>query len=97
MKNTNEGELLLIKLQAANLLKVTLLYGCFSRFLNYTNGTKSQKTSQISLTSKYLKTSSKTFQNLLKFSAREIPNRQLQKFTSVISIFIFDAKQKYEK
>ena len=30
------------------LLKVTLLHGCFSRFLNYTDGTKSRKTSQIS-------------------------------------------------
>ena len=29
----------------ATLLKVTLLHGCFSRFLNCTNGTKSCKTS----------------------------------------------------
>ena len=29
-------------------LKVTLLYGCFSRFLNCTNGTKSRRTSHIS-------------------------------------------------
>ena len=29
------------------LLKVTLLYGCFSSFLNCTNGTKSHKTSHI--------------------------------------------------
>ena len=29
--------------------KVTLLYGCFSRFLNCTNGTKSSKTSHIYL------------------------------------------------
>ena len=30
--------------QPATLLKVTLLNGCFSRFLNYTNSTKSRKT-----------------------------------------------------
>ena len=30
----------------ATLLKVTLLHGCFSRFSNCTNGTKSRKTSQ---------------------------------------------------
>ena len=29
-------------LKPANLLKLTLLYGCFSRFLNCTNGTKSR-------------------------------------------------------
>ena len=31
------------KLKPATLLKVTLLHGCFSRFLNCTNGTKSRK------------------------------------------------------
>ena len=31
------------------LLKVTLLHGCFSRFLNCTNGTKSHNTSHINL------------------------------------------------
>ena len=35
-------ELLLVKLQAKNLINVTLLHGCFSRFLNCTNGTKSR-------------------------------------------------------
>ena len=34
MKNTHEGVLLLVKLPAS-LLKLTLLYGCFSRFLNF--------------------------------------------------------------
>ena len=29
------------------ILKVTLLHGCFSRFLNCTNGAKSQKASHI--------------------------------------------------
>ena len=29
----------------ATLLKVTLIHGCFSRFLNCTNGTKLRKTS----------------------------------------------------
>ena len=31
---------LLVKLKPATLLKVLLLHGCFSRFLNCTNGTK---------------------------------------------------------
>ena len=31
----------------ATLLKVTLLYGCFSRFLNCANGTKSRNASQM--------------------------------------------------
>ena len=44
VKNTHEGLLLLAKLQTpAILLKVTLLDGCFSRFLNCTNGSKSCK------------------------------------------------------
>ena len=47
VKNTHGGVLLLVKLQAATLLKVTLLYWCFSRFLNCTNGIISQKTSHI--------------------------------------------------
>ena len=47
---THEGVLLLVKLQAKSfttLLKVTLLHGCFSRFLNCTNGTKSPNASQM--------------------------------------------------
>ena len=51
VKNTHGGVLLLVKLQAKSLqlylLKVTLLHGCFSRFLNLTNGTKSRNASQI--------------------------------------------------
>ena len=35
----------------ATLLKVTLLHGCFSRFPNCTNGTKSRNASQMILTS----------------------------------------------
>ena len=49
MKNTHGGVLLLVKLEAT-LLKVTLLHGCFSRFLNCTNGTKWCKTSHYILT-----------------------------------------------
>ena len=41
-KSTHGGKLILIKL-----LRVTLLHGCFSRFLNCTNGTKSRKASHI--------------------------------------------------
>ena len=33
--------------QPAALLKLTLLYGCFSRFLNCTNSTKSRNAPQI--------------------------------------------------
>ena len=49
MKNIYEGALLLVKLQAkvSNLLKVTLIHGCFSRFLSYTNDTKSHDASHI--------------------------------------------------
>ena len=43
VKNIHGGVLLLV----ATLLKVTLLHGCFSRFLNCTDGTKSRKTSHI--------------------------------------------------
>ena len=43
VKNTHKGVLLLVKWQA--LLKVALLHGCFSRFLNCTNDTKSRKAS----------------------------------------------------
>ena len=39
-KNTHGGALLLVKLQAA--LKVTLLHGCFSRFLNCTEDVNSR-------------------------------------------------------
>ena len=52
LEYTHEGVLLLVKLHAKSfttLLKVTLLHGCFSRFLNCTNGTKSRKTSHINL------------------------------------------------
>ena len=38
----------MILLKPATLPKVALLHGCFSRFLNCTNGTKSRKASQIS-------------------------------------------------
>ena len=41
MKNTHRGVLILVKLQA----KLTLLHGCFSRFLNCTNATKSHNVS----------------------------------------------------
>ena len=52
VKNTHGGLLLLVKsqaLKAATVLKVTLLHGCFSRFLNCTNGSKSRNTSHIPL------------------------------------------------
>ena len=45
MENTHGGVLLLVK-QQATIVKVTLLHGCFPRFLNCTNDTKSRNTSQ---------------------------------------------------
>ena len=47
MENIHEGVLLLVKLQFATLLKVTLLHGCFSRFLNCANGTTWRKGSHL--------------------------------------------------
>ena len=44
-KNTNGGVLLFVKLQT--LLKVALLHGRFSRFLNCTNDTKSREASHM--------------------------------------------------
>ena len=49
-ENTHGGVLLLVKLEeakSATLLKVTLLHGCFAHFLNYKNGTKTRKTSDM--------------------------------------------------
>ena len=46
-KNIHRRVLLLIKMQAATLLKGTLFHGCFNVLLNCTNGTKSRKASNI--------------------------------------------------
>ena len=52
VKNTYGRVLLLVKLQAerATLLKVSLIHGCFSRFLNCTHGTKSRNASHSEFT-----------------------------------------------
>ena len=42
VKNTHRGVLV-----SVNLLKVILLHGCFSRFLNCTNGTNSRNAPHI--------------------------------------------------
>ena len=50
MNNTHGEALLLVKLQALKVirkLKVTVLHGCFSRFLNCTNGNKSRNASHL--------------------------------------------------
>ena len=49
MRNTHGGVLLLVscRLQSSTLLKVTLLHGCFSCFLNCTSGTKLHNTSHL--------------------------------------------------
>ena len=44
VKNTHGGVLISVKLQA---LKLTLFHGCFSRFVNCTNGIKSRNASQM--------------------------------------------------
>ena len=51
LKNTHGGVLLIVELQAKewNFTKVTLLHGCFSRFLNCTNATKSRNAPHIEL------------------------------------------------
>ena len=47
IKNTNGGVLHLVRLQA--LLQITLLHGCFSGFLNCTNGTNLRNASRMRL------------------------------------------------
>ena len=49
VKNTHGGVLILLKLQAAacNFTKINTPHGCFSRFLNCTNGTKSHNAQHI--------------------------------------------------
>ena len=47
MKNTHAGWLFLVKLKPATLLKVSLFHGCFSHFLNCTNGTKLRNASHV--------------------------------------------------
>ena len=46
-QNTVGGVLHLVKLQSSALVKVTLSHGCFLRFLNCINVTKSSKASHI--------------------------------------------------
>ena len=49
MKNILGRVLILVcRLKPVTLLKVTLPHGCFSRFLKFTNGTKSRKVSHMS-------------------------------------------------
>ena len=49
VKNNHGEVLFLVKLQAKayNSIKVTLIHGCFPRFLNCTNGTKLRKASYL--------------------------------------------------
>ena len=47
VKNAHGGVLLLVELKPATLLEITLLRGCFSRFLNCANGTKSRNASHM--------------------------------------------------
>ena len=46
-ENTHGRVLILVKLQASTLLKLTLLQGCFSCFLNCTNDTKLRNAPQM--------------------------------------------------
>ena len=52
-------------LQPATLLKLTLLYGCFSRFLNCTNGTKSCNAPQMSTRFKFQENQRKGNQTMI--------------------------------
>ena len=49
VENTHGGVLILVKLEAlaCSFTEINTPHGCFSRFLNCTNGTKSCKTSHI--------------------------------------------------
>ena len=78
MKN-NHGEVLLsVKFQTKiALLKVTLLHGCFSRFLNYTNGIKSRKASHIAY--EIDKTSWHAIYKWLNFTSKETKQWLLQR------------------
>ena len=49
VNNMYGGVFLLVKLKCATLVKVTLFHGCFSRFLNGANVTKSRQVSRIFL------------------------------------------------
>ena len=81
MKSNRGGVLLLVKLQA--LLKVKLLNGCFSRFLNCANGTKSRNTSHIEC-HKYRIPYSPAVQTFSMQSAYLIKNTQNINFTQDI-------------
>ena len=58
------------------LLKVTLLHGCFSRFSNFTNGTKSRNASNINITTE------KQIHNQFSFSDLLISNNEDNFLTS---------------
>ena len=49
------------RLKPATLLKVSLLHGCFLRFLNSTNGTNSRKASHFILCHEFLGEGTKIF------------------------------------
>ena len=46
-RENTHGGVLLLDLKPATLQKVALVYGCFSRFLNCANGTKSRNASHM--------------------------------------------------
>ena len=73
MKDTHGGVLLL---QPTTLLKLTLLYGSFSRFLNCTNGIQLRETSHF-IDETYSTTRFKPFlANVLIFYPLKIPENQ---------------------
>ena len=61
VKNTHRGLLLLVN--PAALLKITLHHGSFSRFLNCTNSTKLSKTSLCTTSSKFALTRNRSPSN----------------------------------
>ena len=79
VKNTHEGVLLLAKL--------TFLHGCFSRFLNCTNGTKSRKTSHLKSRSLVILAFG-NYSNLIRISLN-IPKSSVIRTSSVFVLVLY--------
>ena len=70
-----------LAIKFATLLKVTLLHGCLSRFLTYTNGTKSHNISHTHKNKLYKNNKAEIVKkiktNLEHFKARKFRNKKL--------------------
>ena len=83
LKNIHEEVLILISLPAT-LLKLTLLHGCFSRFLNWTNGTKSRNAPQMILIFRF---SDSHFPTIFKISVMFLCDNSLQALSAIDCCF----------